>query len=309
MPIIPQRCCTELQPWCACSRIEMNAHHSTLSLQPGPRYRQRVLCVDDEPALKKAIAAILEAEGFEAVTAETVKEALALIANERFDLLVSDLNLGQLSDGFTIVSVMKRLQPRCRTLILTGFPDFDAALKRLRGQADGFLVKPLRRQVLVDAVKKSLSTLPVEPSRSDDRLASLLRQHRKELIGQWLQEAARSGNPAHAATTESERTNQLQLMIDEIANTLEARQTPAEGQEPRPQAGKSAAQHDHPDRKQNHPPELLCHDIRILRSQIFDLVFLNLHSMDPSCVLRDLAIASDALDAVLAKSINASAAE
>ena len=285
----------------------MNAHHSTLS--PQPRYRQRVLCVDDEPALKKAIAAILEAEGFEAVTAETVKEALALIANERFDLLVSDLNLGQLSDGFTIVSVMKRLQPRCRTLILTGFPDFDAALKRLRGQADGFLVKPLRRQVLVDAVKKSLSTLPVEPSPSDDRLASLLRQHRKELIGQWLQEAARGLNPAHAATTESERTDQLQSMIDEIANALDARrQTPAEGQEPRPEAGKSAAKHGRPGRKQNHPPELLCHEIRILRAQIFDLVFLNLHSMDPSCVLRDLAIASDTLDALLAKSINASSA-
>ena len=283
----------------------MNAHRSPLSLQPEPRYRQRVLCVDDEPALKKAIAAILEAEGFEAVTAETVKEALALIATEQFDLLVSDLNLGQLSDGFTIVSVMKRLQPRCRTLILTGFPDFDAALKRLRGQADGFLVKPLRRQVLVEAVKKSLSTLPVEPSRSEDHLASLLRQHRDELIGQWLQEAARSGNPAHVAATKSEGTDQVQLMIDEIANTLDARrQTPAEGQEPRPE-GKSAAKQGRQQRKQNHPPEILCHEIRILRSQIFDLVFLNLHSMDPSCVLRDLAIASDALDAMLAKSITA----
>src|ERR1043165_9213672 len=70
----------------------------------------RLLFVDDEPAIRLTLPLILEKEGFQVTTAATVQEALELINRERFEILISDLNIGQAGDGFTIVSVMRRVQ-------------------------------------------------------------------------------------------------------------------------------------------------------------------------------------------------------
>lgn len=52
-------------------------------------------------------------------SAASVAEAVALINRQKFDVLISDLNIGQPSDGFTVVSVIRRVQPEAVTFILT----------------------------------------------------------------------------------------------------------------------------------------------------------------------------------------------
>src|SRR6266567_5471173 len=52
------------------------------------------------------------------------REILKLIQSEQFDVLLSDLNIGEPSDGFTVVSAMRRIQPDALTIILTGYPAF-----------------------------------------------------------------------------------------------------------------------------------------------------------------------------------------
>lgn len=54
----------------------------------------KVLFVDDEPAIRMTLSAILEQEGFQVTTAATVPEALDYIRKDRFDLLLSDMNIG-----------------------------------------------------------------------------------------------------------------------------------------------------------------------------------------------------------------------
>lgn len=80
----------------------------------------RLLIVDDEPTLRLTLSAILAQEGFQVTAASTVAEALALITASEYDALVSDLNIGQPGDGFTVVSAMRRVRPEAVTLILTG---------------------------------------------------------------------------------------------------------------------------------------------------------------------------------------------
>ena len=104
--------------------------------------KNRVLFVDDESAIRVTLPAILEMRGFEVTVAATVPEALDAIRSKTFDVLLSDLNIGEPGDGFTVVSAMRRTQPNCRTIILTGFPDFDKALRSIREQADDYVVKP-----------------------------------------------------------------------------------------------------------------------------------------------------------------------
>ena len=67
---------------------------------------------------------------------------LATSRLERFDLLISDLNIGHPADGFIVVSAMRRTDPDCVTFILTGYPGFETALQAIREQLDDYLIKP-----------------------------------------------------------------------------------------------------------------------------------------------------------------------
>ena len=99
-----------------------------------------ILFVDDEPSIRTTLPAILSSFGFSVTSAATVPEALNLITTRQFDVLISDLNIGNPADGFTVVSAMRRTQPDAITFILTGYPAFESALeaiRRLSGQADG----------------------------------------------------------------------------------------------------------------------------------------------------------------------------
>ena len=82
------------------------------------------------------LSAILSRFGFDVTSAADVPEALSLIANRKFDVLISDLNIGEPGDGFTVVSAMRRVQPEAATFILTGYPDFESALLAIRNQVD-----------------------------------------------------------------------------------------------------------------------------------------------------------------------------
>src|SRR5437868_9746999 len=104
--------------------------------------KTKVLFVDDEPTIRLTLPKILEMHEFEVKTAATVGEALKLIQSEEFDVLLSDLNIGEQSDGFTVVSAMRRVQPEALTIILTGYPAFESALQAIREQVDDYIAKP-----------------------------------------------------------------------------------------------------------------------------------------------------------------------
>ncbi len=89
-------------------------------------------------------------------TSATVSEALEHINHATFDVLLSDLNIGQPGDGFTVVSAMRRVQPEAATFILTGYPDFDTALQAIRSQVDDYLLKPADVPTLIHAIKRRL---------------------------------------------------------------------------------------------------------------------------------------------------------
>jgi len=59
---------------------------------------RKLLFVDDEPAIRLTLPAILKQEGFDVTAASTVPEALDCINKEKFDVLLSDLNIGQPGD-------------------------------------------------------------------------------------------------------------------------------------------------------------------------------------------------------------------
>ena len=118
--------------------------------------KPKLLFVDDEDSIRITLPAILTQEGFDVTTAATVAEAIAIINRQTFDILLSDLNIGEPGDGFTVVSAMRRIQPKARTFILTGYPDFSSALEAIRRQVDDYLTKPADIPTLVRTLKSKL---------------------------------------------------------------------------------------------------------------------------------------------------------
>src|SRR5262245_42654444 len=82
----------------------------------------RVLLVDDEPGLLVTTAANLELEGLEVVTALNAAEALAALARERFDVVISDIRMPGMS-GIDLYHEVQRRHPGLPMLLNTGFFD------------------------------------------------------------------------------------------------------------------------------------------------------------------------------------------
>src|ERR1700761_7422563 len=112
----------------------------------------KLLFVDDDHALRTALSAVLSHHGFQLTAVSSVREALELISTQKFDVLLSDLNIGEPGDGFTVVSAMRRVQPDAHTFILTGYPDLETAIQAVRSQVDDYFAKPLHIDKLVEAI-------------------------------------------------------------------------------------------------------------------------------------------------------------
>jgi DNA-binding NtrC family response regulator len=120
--------------------------------------RRRILFVDDEPSIRLTLPAVLEEHGFEVSIAGSVAEALSKINSSRFDVLLSDLNIGEDGDGFRVVRAMRSIQPNCVTVILTGYPAFESALQGIRNQVDDYLVKPADLESLINTIHQKLNS-------------------------------------------------------------------------------------------------------------------------------------------------------
>lgn len=102
----------------------------------------RVLVVDDDKAVRTMLQEGLGRDGFEAVIASNVSDALRQIATEKFDVLLSDLHMPLAGDGFTVVSAMRHTHPKAVTLVFGGYPALDEAMSAILSQADEIPTKP-----------------------------------------------------------------------------------------------------------------------------------------------------------------------
>jgi DNA-binding NtrC family response regulator len=111
-----------------------------------------VLVVDDDESLQNLFKLFLKKIGFSRVVVGTVKEALAVIEKQKFDLVFLDLKLpdGPADD---IYNVLKDEQPECPIVIITGYPDSDMLNRILAKGPITVLKKPLKIEQLKDTVR------------------------------------------------------------------------------------------------------------------------------------------------------------
>ena len=105
----------------------------------------------------------MQARGFDVRVAASVPEALAEIRTHKFDVLLSDLNIGKDGDGFTVVKAMRMAQPNCVTVLLTGYPGFESALQAIHDEVDDYFVKPAELDSLISTIERKLLARRIQP--------------------------------------------------------------------------------------------------------------------------------------------------
>ncbi len=134
----------------------------------------RILVVDDVPMNVKLLADLLGVKGYQAVTASSGAEALAMLEAERPDLVLLDVMMPGMS-GYEVCQAI-RANPAHAMLPVVLVTALDPAKERVRGLeagADDFLTKPLNQAELLARVKSLLriKTLYDEVTRQKDELA------------------------------------------------------------------------------------------------------------------------------------------
>jgi two-component system, response regulator RegA len=122
-----------------------------------PAQGKRILFVDDEDSIRLTLPLVLQQRGFEVKVAGSVAEAVAKIKSNTFDVLLSDLNIGEAGDGFAVVRAIREVNAQCVAIILTGYPGFESAVEGIHHDIDDYVVKPADIDVLVATVEQKLA--------------------------------------------------------------------------------------------------------------------------------------------------------
>src|SRR5450432_3994145 len=102
----------------------------------------RVLLVDDEPTLRRALGKILTLAGHQVTTAANGQEALAQIEAATFDVIVSDIRMPGM-DGMSLLRAIRARDLDVPVIFLTGSPTIETALEAMEYGAFRYLVKPV----------------------------------------------------------------------------------------------------------------------------------------------------------------------
>jgi two-component system, response regulator FlrC len=120
-----------------------------------------VLIVEDDAALRDALCATVELAGFEVDGAENGNQALQLVENSTYSLIISDVQMAGM-DGHTLLHKLKSSMPELPVVLMTAYGTIEKAVDAMRAGAADYLVKPFEADVLANMVRRYL------PQTGDD---------------------------------------------------------------------------------------------------------------------------------------------
>ena len=116
-----------------------------------------ILLVDDEAPIREAMLLLLKAADYRITACASGQEALQTLANEQFDIIITDLFLPDIT-GIDILTKAKGLFPSLEVILITGHASAETAVRAMKEGAFDYITKPLNfeelRMILAKAVEK-----------------------------------------------------------------------------------------------------------------------------------------------------------
>jgi cyclic di-GMP phosphodiesterase len=180
---------------------DAGSHVGIAPLTSSPFAAIRLLVVDDEEPVRKVIAVVLSHLGHHCQTAAGGEEALQILKTQRFDAVISDLQMPGMS-GMELLSRVRQNYPQLAFLVVTGVDDIRVGIEAMQSGADDYIVKPF--QVDPNVVSGSL-TRALQKKRLELEVENY-RYHLEEIVAeqtQQLREALRQIECSYEHTLEA----------------------------------------------------------------------------------------------------------
>jgi DNA-binding response OmpR family regulator len=153
-----------------------------------------ILVVDDEEAIRVALADALESYNFVVVQAASADEAVRLSKNRIFDIALIDLRMPGELDGMELMAVLRAQNPPTDVIILTAYGTLDTSLEAMRSGVFDYLLKPVDTGKVIETVERCLEQRRDQEQRHRviDQIETLLVQLKSAEAGPDGDQAVRS---------------------------------------------------------------------------------------------------------------------
>jgi YesN/AraC family two-component response regulator len=264
----------------------------------------KILLVDDDEVVRFSLCKMLEQDGFVVTTAANVQEAFKHINSSVFDVLLTDLHMPGAGDGLTVVSAMRHSNPKAVTMVLSAFPEMEAAARAILQQTDQILVKPMAVTALVEAIKQRVKIGAPLP-RVVETVAEILQRSVEETIQAWYGRIKTDKKVMAISMTFEQRTCHLQQVFRDLVSRLESSK-PIGSKE---LVSKAASDHGINRQAQGYTAAMLVEESRMLQVCIFDTLQQNLATIDFSVLLISVMTIADEIDSQLSQAMDSFIAE
>ncbi len=139
----------------------------------------KILIVDDDAHLRDTLLDLLEMEGYAVFQAGSGQEAMTLVAEHCFDIILMDFNLTD-KTGIEVIRDIRQLDKESQILMMTAHASLDTAVKAIQESVYDFLIKPVDFNNLKRAIRKALEKRRLEQDIKN--LISELQKKNSELL-------------------------------------------------------------------------------------------------------------------------------
>lgn len=162
----------------------------------------RVLVVDDEESLRRVTQIKLQQAGFEASTAPNAGEALALLAREPKDLVITDLKMPGMS-GIELLRKIKDEFPEIVVIVVTAYGTIESAVDAMKLGAYDYIIKPVNAEALKLVVTRALDHHRLKAEVANLRSALDRKYGFESIVGQSKALLAMLDNATRAAQSDA----------------------------------------------------------------------------------------------------------
>lgn len=128
-------------------------------MEARPKNERRVLVIDDEPIVCKSLKLTLGRSGFAVEAFEDPTLALNRFDETRFDIVVTDVVMGDV-DGIQVLNYVKKKTPDVKVIIMTAFAYMHLARDAMERGAFDFIAKPFKAEDIREIVIRAATEVP-----------------------------------------------------------------------------------------------------------------------------------------------------
>ncbi|MFA5059298.1 MAG: response regulator [Candidatus Omnitrophota bacterium] len=117
--------------------------------------RSSVLIVDDDTSILDGFKEILSKEDFSVDTAENEREALTILKQKQYQLVLTDIVLKE-TTGLELISKIKEINSETLVVMITAYPTTESAIRSFKVGAFDYLIKPVKKTDLIETIRRGL---------------------------------------------------------------------------------------------------------------------------------------------------------